>query len=425
MQPVAIFFWFMVYSRFKKKNTTMRTTAPNATGTAGHQTARWLTYSLFFVFAVTTDAVGVIIPEVVKEHGLTLTEAGSFHYATMLAIALAGGLFGHLADTRGRKFAVLTGMGLFSAACLTFALAAQFLVLLALVFTMGLAIGIFKTAALALIGDISHTQKIHTRTMNMAEGFFGVGAIMGPALVTFFISREVHWSYLYVCAGATCLGVVSIASRATFPAYTPQPQTSATPYSRLKLLTDRYALGFAFAIGLYVIAEAAIYVWMPTYLASYAGRFEYVQAYALTGFFVLRAGGRFLGAWVLSILPWTTTLTLFSGLVAACYVGAVLLGVNYAIWLLPLSGLFMSVLYPTLNSKGISCFPARQHGAVAGVLLFFTAAAAALGPFIMALIGDIFEDVVYGFLFTMICAVLLFLLCLANQAFDLTRSRLG
>lgn len=403
----------------------MLTTSDIAPATAGHRTARWLTYSLFFVFAVTTDAVGVIIPEVVNEYGLTLTQAGSFHYATMLAIAVAGGLFGQLADTRGRKFAVLTGMGLFSSACLTFSLASHFLLLLMLVFTMGLAIGIFKTAALALVGDISNSQNLHTRTMNMAEGFFGVGAIVGPALVTFFIARDVHWSYLYVCAGATCLAVLSMASRATFPAYTPQKGSSETPGSRLTLLTDRYAIGFSLAIGLYVIAEAAIYVWMPTYLASYTGRFEFVQAYALTAFFVLRAGGRFLGAWVLSMLSWTTTLTLFSGLVALCYVGAVILGVDYAIWLLPLSGLFMSVLYPTLNSKGISCFPAKQHGAIAGVLLFFTAAAAALGPFIMALIGDFFGNVIYGFLFTMVCALLLFGLCLMNQLFKLTHLRLG
>lgn len=392
---------------------------------AGHRTARWLTYALFFVFAVTTDAVGVIIPQVVNEFGLSLTQAGSFHYATMLAIAVAGGLFGHLADTHGRKFAVLTGMGLFSAACLTFSLATQFLLLLLLVFTMGLAIGIFKTAALALVGDISDSQHTHTRTMNMAEGFFGVGAIAGPALVTFLITREVHWSYLYVCAGATCLAVLVMASRATFPAYVPQKSTSTTTSSRLSLLTDRYAMGFALAIGLYVIAEAAIYVWMPTYLASYMGQFEFVQAYALTGFFVFRAGGRFLGAWVLSVLSWQATLTLFSGLVALCYAGAVILGVDYAIWLLPLSGLFMSVLYPTLNSKGISCFPPSQHGAIAGVLLFFTAAAAAMGPLIMALLGDTFGNVFYGFLFTMVCAALLFGLCLANQLFKFTSLRLG
>ena len=48
----------------------------------------------------------------------------------------------------------------------------------------------------------------------------------------------------------------------------------------------------------------------------------------------------------------------------------------------------MSMLYPTLNSKGISCFPRHEHGAVAGVTLFFTAVAAFLGPLVMAAVAD-------------------------------------
>ena len=390
-----------------------------------YRAARWLTYALFFIFAVTTDAVGIIIPVVVEEYGLTLTQAGSFHYATMVAIALAGALFGHLADTKGRKFALLTGMGIFAAATLTFSIARQFFVLLSLIFTMGVAIGIFKTAALALVGDASKTQQSHTRTMNVAEGFFGLGAIAGPGLVTFFLAKEVHWTYLYVFAGILCLIVMALTARSQFPAYTVAAKSSASMTARWHLLSDPYAAGFSIAVVLYVVAEAAIYVWMPTYLASYTGRYEMVAAYALATFFVLRAGGRFLGAWVLAKIPWKTTLTIFSGLVAACYAGAVTLGVDYAIWLLPLSGLFMSIIYPTLNSKGISSFSAEQHGAIAGILLFFTAAAAALGPLIMALLGDAFGDVAYGFLFTMGCACALFILCLANQYFNFTRERLG
>ncbi len=45
-------------------------------------------------------------------------------------------------------------------------------------------------------------------------------------------------------------------------------------------------------------------------------------------------------------------------------------------------------MYPTLNSKGISCFPKAQHGAAAGVILFFTALAAAIGPLAMAAVSD-------------------------------------
>ena len=40
---------------------------------------RWLTYMMFLMFAMTTDAVGVIIPEIIKEYNLSLSQAGLFH----------------------------------------------------------------------------------------------------------------------------------------------------------------------------------------------------------------------------------------------------------------------------------------------------------------------------------------------------------
>ena len=33
-------------------------------------------------------------------------------------------------------------------------------------------------------------------------------------------------------------------------------------------------------------------------------------------------------------------------------------------------------MYPTINSKGISCVPKAEHGAAAGVILFFTCVSA-------------------------------------------------
>ncbi|CAM5210075.1 MFS transporter [Alishewanella longhuensis] len=45
-----------------------------------HSQVKWMTCLMFFVFAMTTDAVGVIIPEVVKQFNLSLTQAAAFHY---------------------------------------------------------------------------------------------------------------------------------------------------------------------------------------------------------------------------------------------------------------------------------------------------------------------------------------------------------
>jgi fucose permease len=190
------------------------------------------------------------------------------------------------------------------------------------------------------------------------------------------------------------------------------------------MMKNPYALGFSSTIFLYVTVESAVYVWMPTLLAGYQGRLIWVATYAISIFFVLRAAGRFIGSWVLARLNWATVVTIFSLAILLCFGISMLAGVRVAILLLPLSGLFMSVLYPTLNSKGISCFRKPEHGAVSGVILFFTCVAAVLGPLAMGVVSDHFGDPKYGFVLATLFAALLFVALLLNQIFNPARNRL-
>jgi fucose permease len=118
-------------------------------------------------------------------------------------------------------------------------------------------------------------------------------------------------------------------------------------------------------------------------------------------------------------------MALFSLAIFICFTGAILGGLSYAIWLLPLSGLFMSMIYPTLNSKGISCFPKTEHGAVAGVILFFTCTAAAVGPLAMGSVSDLFGHPRYGFVLAALFAALLFVGLLLNWLYSPARERLA
>ncbi len=387
---------------------------------------RWLTYLMFMMFAMTTDAVGVIIPEVMKSFDLSMTAAGLLHYGPMMAIALAGIFLGYLADKLGRKKTIILGLALFAINSYLFVLGDSFGFYLSLMMLSGLAIGVFKTAALALIGDISQSTTEHTSTMNGVEAFFGVGAIIGPLVVTYLLAQGVDWKWLYVIAGTLCVVLIVTASLVHYPQTMKATDEPINLARTLTMTKDPYALGFSLGAFLYVATESAIYVWMPTYLLGYEGNAMLLASYALTIFFVLRAAGRFVGIWMMSRFNWAAVLALFSGAIALCFLVSVLGGRDWAVFLLPLSGVFMSVIYPTLNSKGISCFPKNKHGAAAGVILFFTALGAAFGPLSMGLVSDAFgSDAKYGFLLASVYAGILFAGFLFNLIADPTKQRLS
>lgn len=385
---------------------------------------RVLTYMMFMMFAMTTDSVGVIIPRVIEEFELGLAAAGSFHYASMTGIALAGLGLGFLADRLGRKTAIVMGLVLFAATSFLFAFGNSFLFFVLLLFISGAAIGVFKTAALALIGDISTSTRSHTSTMNTVEGFFGVGAIIGPAIVAALLASGASWKWLYVIAGVLAL---LLTATALFVRYPPTVKTEKPAGLRetTAMMRDPYALAFSAGTMLYVGVETAIYVWMPTLLADYQGPAILVATYAISIFFVLRAAGRFLGGWLLNRFRWTSVLAASSLAILICFAGALVGGRSTAVWLLPLSGLFMSVIYPTLNSKGISCFAKAQHGAVAGVILFFTCVSAVISPLAMGVVSDAFGGPVYGFVLATGLAGLLFAALLFNAARDPAAARLA
>lgn len=373
-----------------------------------------LVFLMFAMFAMTTDSVGTVIPEVIREFELGLTAGGSFQYATMSGIGISAIALGFLADRIGRKATILIGLCLFGISSALFAAGHSFLFFVTLLFVSGLGIGIFKAGALALIGDLSRSTGEHARTMNLIEGFFGIGAIAGPAIVAYMLHTGASWKWVYLIAAILCGLLVLGSALARFPRPIVTRSEPAHASEALRMAGDPAAKFFGGALMLYVGAEAAIYVWAPTYLAGYSGSWLWLAAYVVSIFFVLRAVGRFLGVWLLARFDWATVLLACSAAMALLFWVAVVGGREVAIFALPATGLFMSVLYPTINSTGISCYDKGRHGSIAGLLLFFTCISAVFAPMAMGAMGDWLGDSVYSVVLGAVFATLLAALCAWN-----------
>src|SRR4029453_12545942 len=224
---------------------------PAATTSGNMAVVKTLTYLMFAMFAMTTDSVGIIIPEVIKTFQLSLTAAGTFQYATMTGIALAGLMLGQLADRFGRRPTIAIGLTVFAAACFLLAAGDTLFFFAVMLGVSGLAIGVFKTGALALIRDLSASTPQHTSIMNTVEGFFGVGAIIGPAILTRMLAAGMSWKWLYVLAGTICVVLIVLALLGNYPRTLAPPSTDAST-GTVHAMKNGFVLAFSAGAFLYV-----------------------------------------------------------------------------------------------------------------------------------------------------------------------------
>ena len=127
------------------------------------------------------------------------------------------------------------------------------------------------------------------------------------------------WQWLYVVAGAVCVVLIVMALSVTYPASASPAAPAQARTGTIEAVKNPYVLGFSAGVFLYVGVEAAIYVWMPTLLASYRGDASWLAAYGISIFFALRAAGRFLGAWMLLRWKWHAAVAVLSGAILACF----------------------------------------------------------------------------------------------------------
>ena len=181
---------------------------------------------------------------------------------------------------------------------------------------------------------------------------------------------------------------------------------------------------FIASIFLYVLIEQSFQTWFPTFYedilntpASMA-----VQAGAvLAGAFMI---GRFGAGVILARIQWIYVLSVCLVIVSIIVLLALPLASTAAldktseiswlsaplvVYLMPLMGLFLAPIYPTLNSTILSALPKHMHSSMSGLIVVFSALGGTTGSIIT---GNVFEsyDGTTAFYFSLIPITAIFVI---------------
>ena len=362
----------------------------------------------YFVFAFLLNSVGTVILQVQRSMDISKGDASILEGFKDIPIAIASFILASFLPKIGLKKSMLLGLALVSIFCFMTPFTNNFWYFKMLFLVIGISFALIKIAVFATIGLITNSQKEHGSFMGILEGVFMGGILLGNIAFSFFIDdanpKSTNWLNMYWFMGAISLlaFIVLLASKLDeSQAKIEQRKFSEDFKEMLLLILKPLTIIFVISIFLYVLIEQSFQTWFPTFYTDIikVPPSMAVQASAiLGGAFMI---GRFLGGFILNKMKWITLLTIC--LLSAGIIVIVVLpladttqtvglitwaNAPLVVYLMPLIGLFLAPVYPTINSTILSSLPKHMHSSMAGLIVVFSALGGTTGSIIT---GNIFE----------------------------------
>jgi fucose permease len=368
----------------------------------------------YAIFAVLLNSVGTLILQSQVALGAGKAAVSVLDAYKDLPIAIVSFLVAAWLPRFGYRRAMIAGLALVAIACLAMRAADAFWMVKLMLAATGVAFALVKVSVYATIGLLTDDRRRHASLTSTIEGWFMVGVLAGPWLFGLFIRRQQAptdpvWLDLYLWLAAACvLTIVLLAtvrldeSRARATPSGDVPAGSAFA-DMLRLTLQPLVAVFVLSAFLYVLIEQSIGTWLPTFNADLLHLSTATSVQLASVFAACTALGRLLAGFALRHVSWQWLLLGCLGAAA----GIVLLALPLAdgvvppladgwrhapaaAFALPLIGLFLAPIYPTINSVVLSALPKHRHAAMTGLIVVFSALGGTTGSF---LTGQLFARV--------------------------------
>jgi fucose permease len=339
-----------------------------------------MSYLAFIFVGINAAAGGVLVLAQMSDYGVGRAIIGITFITGSAGFVLGSLHSGPLIHRLGVRIALLTGCGTFIVAGLYLATRPPLAALIAVQLVTGYAAGILESVLSAYIAALPDA----TTLLNRLHAFFGVGALIGPALAAWIVGRTA-WTVVYLVLAVACVPLVAGFALAyqrhlgADGAATPAPDAPQEPDAPAVraggllgiALRDRGVLAGAAMLAVYVGVELGVGNWAFSYLVQGRGLTQSLAGYAVSGYWLGLTAGRFVISPVAARLAVTT-----SGLMYAC-----LSGIAAAItltWLAPsavtagatlvLLGFFLGPVFPTTMSVAQRLTQPRLASTAIGVM---------------------------------------------------------
>lgn len=342
----------------------------------------------FFVFGFVDNLKGPLLPELLRGGQFSDSQGGTIILAGYLGFILATLITGILADRiSNATILCFAGLSLFAGG-IGFGMASSFVVLTVSMSVTGIGLGAIELGANGLMVQLHRESR--GRYLNLLAMFHGWGSLLVPLYAAWLIQRGIGWQAIYFTSAILAVPLLILFRPSGWKARD-KSENRSNPRS-----WDWRGLGrvgftrrmnlFYLSIASYVAVELGVASWMMEFLQRERGVSATISSFYLSGFFVLLMLGRFMGAMVVERVDYMLAV-MFALVGSSICLTAALFGPAWLLVLLPVSGLFMSIVFPTVTAVVSRSVPSNS-GAVMGILFAAGGMGGAIGPWTIGFVSD-------------------------------------
>lgn len=354
----------------------------------------------FFIFGFIDNLKGPLLPEMIRDDALSYSQVGTIFfvgYIGFIVSTLGCGVLVEKVSHRG--ILLLAALGVLVGGC-GFSSLSAYPLLIVTMGVIGLGLGAIELGGNGLMVEL-HSEN-RGRYLNLLGMFHGLGSLTVPLFAAALLKIEFSWQWIYALSILLAIPLAVIFGSSTARATAiHEPANSATAISSSETASQKVSSNWSaifrvaftkqmvlyyLLISAYVALELGIGAWMIEYLQQARGVSVASSSIFLSAFFVLLMLGRLLGAFVVDAIG--HHLAVGIALIGSCICVAVGIFAHPALlFFLPLSGLFMSIVFPTVTAS-VSAIHKENVGSILGILFAFSGLGGAIGPWAVGIVSD-------------------------------------
>ncbi|WP_379132642.1 MFS transporter [Paenibacillus sp. sgz500958] len=327
---------------------------------------------MYIIVAMSDNFKGIFVPLFKDDFGVNNTQIGYVLTACLSTYALFQYIGGILIERFGYKKVIALGFLIAMGSLILLVTCQSFVMLVIGLSLLNSGIAMFNVGVNTLgpVMTVASTAVL----MNFVNFSYGIGNTSLQQVTGTLLKHGVRWQTFYLVMLMCCAALFIYLLLLKIPY---KPQTGGGSYNKSDLFKNKLLYFYIAAIGFYVAAEYGIGNWFVNYMSEEFSLDAESRALYMTLFFGLMTFGRMFGGFVADKLGYFRSILVYGVIASGLVVAGISLG-SSGLVLFAISGLFFSVIYPTLMSTIRTAFKEAASYATGLILMCGTLIAMAV-----------------------------------------------